>query len=1830
MEANSDEEQHNRSKNNVVSSNEGQSKPKRQMKTPFQLETLEKAYATETYPSEEMRAELSEKLGLSDRQLQMWFCHRRLKDKKETPVKKQRNTAPLPDSPLEEMRVGAENGSDYGSGSGSGSSPLSESRKVILDDGHTMRRYYDSSPQSVIELRAIACVEAQLGEPLREDGPILGMEFDPLPPDAFGTPIASITEQQKRKGYSYEDKVYERHDAKSSKVAFVKATNEHHFFQDHASIRSDAYGLTQSPYQDSPIDTLRGRASPFGAGQISRARLMSQQDKRGHVFSSPQRDDDYLLQRDTFANNRTSAQSNSHPIMGPENPNVFSDAQTFHHDSELRLERKHKIEEPRTVRDVEAYENRMRKELEKQDILRRKNEERMRKEMERHDRERRKEEERLMRERQREEERLLREQKRELERREKFMQKEYLRAEKRRQKEELRREKEAVKRKAAMEKATARKIAKDSLDLIEDEQLELMELAAASKGLASIVNLNYDTLQNLDSFRVIKTNFCAPDLLITFPSESVQLKKPFGFQPWSDSEENIGNLLMVWRFFITFTDVLGLWPFTLDEFVQAFHDYDSRLLSELHVALLKLIIKDIEDVARTPSFGLGINQYYTANPEGGHPQIVQGAYKWGFDIRNWQQHLNPLTWPEILRQLALSAGFGPQLRKRNGTWTGLGDIDEVKDCEDIISTIRNGSAAENAFALMREKGLLLPRKSRHRLTPGTVKFAAFHVLSLEGSKGLTVLELADKIQVSSFKSGLRDLTTSKTPEASISVALTRDQKLFERIAPSTYCVRAAFRKDPADAESILAAARKKIRIFENGFLGGEVADDVERDEDSEGDVDEDPEVDDLATPLSANKSTVPSSKLNTLSVSGKYKVGNDISLTVQNESEKGLSTFPLNGPKDVMTPIIIEQCVTHKDEGTNNGDGQIIEIDESKSGESWIQGLTEGEYSHLSVEERLNALVVLVGIANEGNSIRAVLEDRLEAANALKKQMWAEAQLDRSRLKEEFISKLDFPSLTGGRVETQVASSAVEGSQSPLVLVDSKNKEASPSNAEDQKSLAENVENHLSSVLSEKALVVQDLSMNPDNISVQQHGYASKRSRSQLKAYVTHLAEEMYIYRSLPLGQDRRRNRYWQFVASASRNDPCSGRIFVELHNGNWRVIDSEEAFDTLLSSLDTRGVRESHLRIMLQKIESSFKENGRRNLWSPNIVCQSGTTDENKKAETDSGNCPADINDPSSMFCVSSSDTFDTFSLFRIELGRNSAEKKSVLKRYLDFQNWMWKDCFNSSTLRAMKFGKKRCEQLLDTCNLCFSSYLSEDTHCLSCHQTFKVDNKNFDFAEHEIQCKEKRFDPGNARAFDSCLPLGIRLLTALLGSIEVSVPQEALESFWMEICRKDWVVKLIMSSSTEELLQFILQRLTVFESAIKRERLSSNFETTKELLGPSASSGSAARDSASLGSVSLLPWMPKTSAAVALRLFELDASIIYVKNEKPEPSTDKSVKVYMGSYNPTCSEAVYTHILGWGESSFKPMLGMIAFYGQVGATHLVKKEERICQWHFRKFQVITDRKDVLIMIMDLVFLMQKLPSRYSDFKNEEVEIKDVKLEEHNKEEIVDRRGKRSNYKRGRGGRDQGLATKWQRRVPGLKSDTGRQSSSRGIQNLNQGPRQQGRKTNLQASSRGRRTVRKRRVEKTVAKEPLLGRMTNTVAAPVSYLSKKTAARNSYVKSFRNLDDEDWSAKKGSLNVVGDDNSNSMEEAESDDNVEEEVYEQGNWEPGFNGTSNGWNRNSMEVSDDDGDASNGIAAMVDDDSEGDIEMSDGSDREANQVQNDEGLDYADSDGYSD
>ncbi|XP_047339783.1 homeobox-DDT domain protein RLT2 [Impatiens glandulifera] len=1324
---------------------EGELKVKRKMKTASQLEILENTYAVETYPSETIRAELSEKLGLSDRQLQMWFCHRRLKDRKTPPVKRQRKDV---SSPAKDEIVGNEHAS--GSGSGSGLFPNTEQRRTgvaLARVSPTMKRYYEP-PQAISELRAIAFVEAQLGEPLREDGPILGMEFDPLPPGAFGAPIAPVG-QVKSVARSYDVAPYEHPVPKIVKGP-PRMVHEYQFLPEQPSIKTEAYErAVPSHYFGSPVDS-KPNDRPFLHGSeppIPSLSLVPHQHDTNRLPISA-----------------------SGEYVGID-PNLLLERRAVHDEEIARNERKRKSEEARLAKEVEANEKKIRKELEKQDILRRKREEQTRKEMERLDRERRKEEERLLREKQREEERYQREQKREMERREKFLQKESLRAEKLKLREEMRREKEAARLKAATDRATARRMAKESIELIEDERLELLELAALSRGLPSILSLDSETLENIELLR---------DKLPAFPPKSEHMKRPFAIQPWIDSEENVGNLLMVWRFLITFADVLGLWPFTLDEFVQAFHDYDSRLLGEIHIALLRSIIKDIQDVARTPSNGLGANQNTAANSSGGHPDIVEGAYSWGFDIRIWQHHLNPLTWPEILRQFALSAGLGPKLKKRNVEPAYHRDENEVNNGESIISKLRNGTAAENAFAKMQERGFGNPKRSRHRLTPGTVKFAAFHVLSLEGSKGLSILGVADRIQ----KSGLRDLTTSKTPEASIAAALSRDTKLFERTAPSTYCVRSPYRKDSIDADSILSAAREKIQVFKNGYFDGEEADDVEaddveRDEDSESDADE------LVT-------TEPKS------------------VTIK-EAEP-ISHSSIKTPETDVICQNNNNVISLEEEDTF--------VDESNLGETWVHGLTEAEYSDLSVLERLNALVSLISVANEGNSIRVVLEERLEAANSLKKQLWAEAQVDKRRIKEEYVAKIQYSSLSTSKVDQN------DLDDPPLLLLQ---QEQHPNDIP--------IINNFTNTSNPMILSTDGTD---SIITLHQTGYAAEKSRWQLKAYIGHKAEEMYVYRSLPLGQDRRRNRYWRFVTSASHNDPGSGRLYIELRDGSWRVIDSEEGFDSLLACLDIRGLRESHLHSMLLKFGGSFRESIRR-----------------KKIKGD------------------------------VSFGSN-------VTRYQEFEKWMWEECTDPLLLRATKNteNKQKQQQLLKVCGECMELYLLEDNHCPSCHTTFASSTIEEDkFTEHAIKCKDESKGV-KLHELKSVPSLKNVLLKALLASIEMSVPAEALRSGWSGDFRKLWCMKLLSISSTEDILKI----LTLVEGAIRRDSLSSSYETTAELIGCGYVPESDDDILSGLERISVLPWIPKTTSAVALRLMELDASISYVPGRQPMDSFNTAVSTLFG----------------------------------------------------------------------------------------------------------------------------------------------------------------------------------------------------------------------------------------------------------------------------------------------------------------------------------------------
>lgn len=62
---------------------------------------------------------------------------------------------------------------------------------------------------------------------------------------------------------------------------------------------------------------------------------------------------------------------------------------------------------------------------------------------------------------------------------------------------------------------------------------------------SAVVTLFFICCSNSLNFLISSDAIFVVDLLSAFPPKSLKLKKPFAVQPWINSEENIGNLLMV-------------------------------------------------------------------------------------------------------------------------------------------------------------------------------------------------------------------------------------------------------------------------------------------------------------------------------------------------------------------------------------------------------------------------------------------------------------------------------------------------------------------------------------------------------------------------------------------------------------------------------------------------------------------------------------------------------------------------------------------------------------------------------------------------------------------------------------------------------------------------------------------------------------------------------------------------------------------------------------------------------------------------------------------------------------------------------------------------------------------------------------------------------------------------------------------------------------------------------------------------------------------------------------------------------------------------------------
>lgn len=728
------------------------------------------------------------------------------------------------------------------------------------------------------------------------------------------------------------------------------------------------------------------------------------------------------------------------------------------------------------------------------------------------------------------------------------------------------------------------------------------------------------------------------DLLPKFPPNSVKMKKPFSTQPWESSAEIVKKLFKVFHFLYTYSLDVDICPFTLDEFAQAFHDKDSLLLGKIHVALLKLLLSDIEvEHNNSLSSNLSRSCNYLA--------LLHSIENQESVLEFWRRSLNPLTWTEILRRVLFAAGFGSKQ-----------------------STVRRE-------ALDKEMHLMV----KYGLRPGTLKGELFKILLEQGNNGLKVSDLAKSLPIVELKFA----STTEEVECKICSILSSDITLFEKISSATYRLR-------------INAILKKAEEFQS-------------DTEDSGAVDDD------------------------LCESDAYSSEEDSRCDAGNSSLGKARNLKPHKSKDETRNV-------------------CTEIDESHSGEAWLLGLMEGEYSDLSIEEKLNAMVALTDLVRAGSSIRE--EDPSKAIDECIPSIYRSgsgAKIKRSSAKNQSLLMQSWNQL--GQLQgikeayTYWKDHAIDSSASISKFYE---------------------------IFSEKG-----------------------KDGKQTKTWVS-----VHPMQSIFLGSDRRYNRYWLFLGPCSGNDPGHRRVYFESsEDGHWEVIDTEEALRALLSVLDDRGKREALLIESLEKRQTFLYE-----AMSSRMVNSNGVRYLTQFDQLDPSIVREDSYSPVSdvennlIMVDTTSDSLPSSGVIVIDVGNKGEDQNQKWSRLQAFDSWIWNSFYLN--LNAVKYGKWSYFDSLSRCECCHDLYWRDEKHCRVCHTTFEIDfDQEERYAIHTATCRHKEASD----MFPKVLPSQIQSLKAATYAIESVMPEDALVGAWTKSAHKLWVKRLRRTSSLQELSQVL-----------------------------------------------------------------------------------------------------------------------------------------------------------------------------------------------------------------------------------------------------------------------------------------------------------------------------------------------------------------------------------------------------------------------------------------
>ncbi|KAG8380679.1 hypothetical protein BUALT_Bualt06G0040900 [Buddleja alternifolia] len=494
------------------------------------------------------------------------------------------------------------------------------------------------------------------------------------------------------------------------------------------------------------------------------------------------------------------------------------------------------------------------------------------------------------------------------------------------------------------------------------------------------------------------------------------------------------------------------------------------------------------------------------------------------------------------------------------------------------------------------------------------------------------------------------------------------------------------------------------------------------------------------------------------------------------------------------------------------------EIDESHPGEVWLLGLMEGEYSDLSIEEKLNTLAALIDLLSGVSSIR--MEDSLTSN--------AECP----------------PSINHCGSGAKIKRSAAKHCNS-LGLLGSFGMQTFKGHG-------------------------IDTSEQPIDSLVALSKIGEEEKYANLKKITKQMEVEdcLHPMQSIFMGSDRRYNRYWLFLGPCDEFDPGHRRIYFESsEDGHWEMLDSREALCTLMSSLDHRGAREARLLESLKKRETSLcqamsyvqndGENRQLSLSDQSESHMSREASSSPVSDVDNRlNLSEMQNDLPTSTCVAI-----------VEAGKKGEKLVEKSGRSQTFDAMIWKSFY--SELNAVKNGKKAYLDLLRRCDQCQDLYWRDEKHCRICHTTFELD---FDleerYAVHSAVCRAN-IDVNKCRR-KKVLCSQLQALKAAIYAIEhvvhvaddfhhssfqkAVIPEDALLGCWKRSAHNLWVNRLRRASSLREFLQVLADFVTAInEDWFYQNNVSGSYSDSEEV-------------------VSNFSTVPQTFSAVALWLTKLD----------------------------------------------------------------------------------------------------------------------------------------------------------------------------------------------------------------------------------------------------------------------------------------------------------------------------------------------------------------------